>query len=314
MAQCKMCGRKGFLLSVSANGLCKPCDAVFVLAVQQRGRVIWDCMKLINESKNTETRLSRCDLLIEHAQALLQYENMGIYTVNPSPSQLLSQYKSILAQLRGEQAVGQLRRDKGFETRGNAGDKQEVECPYCGVELAPVPKRKTKCRACGNDVYVRSDPFNKQRAHYLKREDALSLDMVKNLQVTEKEFRKAERDAPTGRPLRRVIEGLLDMKRDKATRSGDWHSLKMVAFEQARLQHDLGEDFFDTLQEAARSDLHCYRSQGVKRVEVYTTGCETCKRMNGKVFTVSAALNSMPIPVKECENGWCCCIYVPTID
>lgn len=99
MAQCKMCGRKGFFLLVSANSLCKSCEPIVVMNVQQRGRIINDCMKLVAESKNMKTRLSRCDLLIEHAQALLEYEHKGIPTVSPSPSQLLSEYTAMRDQV-----------------------------------------------------------------------------------------------------------------------------------------------------------------------------------------------------------------------
>ena len=92
MAQCKMCGQKGFFLSVSENGLCKSCELIFVMDLQQRGRIINDCIKLVNESKNMSTKLSRYDLLKEHAQALLEYEHKGIPTISPSPSQFLSEY------------------------------------------------------------------------------------------------------------------------------------------------------------------------------------------------------------------------------
>lgn len=99
MAECKMCGRKGLFLLVSANGLCKSCESIVVMDVQQRGRIINDSMKLVAESKNMKTRLSRCDLLIEHAQALLEYEHKGIPTVSPFPSQLLSEYTAMRDQI-----------------------------------------------------------------------------------------------------------------------------------------------------------------------------------------------------------------------
>jgi len=92
MAQCKMCERKGIFLSVSENGLCKSCESIVVMNIQQRVRIINDCIKLVNESKNMSTQLSRYDLLREHAQALLEYEHKGIPTINPSPSQFLSEY------------------------------------------------------------------------------------------------------------------------------------------------------------------------------------------------------------------------------
>jgi len=92
MAQCKMCGRKGFFLSVSKDGLCKSCESIVVMDIQQRGRIINDCIKLVNESKNMNTQLSRYDLLKEHVQALLEYEHKRIPTISPPPSQFLSEY------------------------------------------------------------------------------------------------------------------------------------------------------------------------------------------------------------------------------
>jgi len=46
-----------------------------------------------------KTRLSRCDLLVEHAKALLKYERKGIPTVSPSPSQLLTEYTAMRDQI-----------------------------------------------------------------------------------------------------------------------------------------------------------------------------------------------------------------------
>jgi len=92
MAQCKRCGRKGFFLSVSENGLCESCESIVVMDIQQRGRIINDCIKLVNESKNMSTQLARYDLLREHTQVLLEYEHRGIPTISPSPSQFLSEY------------------------------------------------------------------------------------------------------------------------------------------------------------------------------------------------------------------------------
>jgi ssDNA-binding Zn-finger/Zn-ribbon topoisomerase 1 len=156
MAQCKMCGQKGFLLKVSANGLCKSCDPIVVMDVQQRGRIINDCMKLIDESKNIKTRLSRCDLLIEHAQALLEYEHKGIPTVNPSPSHLLSEYMPIRTQMAGGENSDKLLIQKHKEI-------QSVTCPYCNAQLDSMPTRKKKCPSCNNWIFTRIRPSDRQR-------------------------------------------------------------------------------------------------------------------------------------------------------
>ena len=99
MGECRLCKRKGLFLSVNANGLCKACNPIVVMDVQQRGRIIDDSMKLVASSKKMGTRLSRCDLLLEHAAALTEYENKGIPTISPAPSQLLREYTSTRDQI-----------------------------------------------------------------------------------------------------------------------------------------------------------------------------------------------------------------------
>jgi len=124
MAQCERCGKKGFFVFVNANGLCKDCaeerqcklcekwtllittnglcyacDSIVVMDVKQRARIMTDCEELITNSKKMDTRLSRCDLLLEHAQALLKYEKKGIPTIDPDPSQYLKKYTAKRVQI-----------------------------------------------------------------------------------------------------------------------------------------------------------------------------------------------------------------------
>ena len=207
MAQCKMCGRKGFLLSVDANGLCQSCNPLVVGDVQQRSRIINDCTKLVDKSKNRDTRLSRCNLLIEHAQALLEYEHKGIPTISPSPSQLLSQYAAIRAQLVGE------------GNKPNAESAANV-CPHCGNLLESVPKRKTRCPHCEGDIYVRSNQYG--FSSLVSEADAHCLDWLKAYEISIKQYEKVQK-ATKAKSLRDIIiviqqeqrkQELLSYKRD----------------------------------------------------------------------------------------------------
>lgn len=92
MAQCRLCDKKSFFLTVTSNGLCGPCDRLVQIEVGQRSRIIADCLKLINSSKKLDVRLSRCDILVDHAKFLLGYEQRGIPTINPTPSYILAEY------------------------------------------------------------------------------------------------------------------------------------------------------------------------------------------------------------------------------
>lgn len=93
MPKCKYCDRSGWFLALTQIGLCSSCDPMIRLDTSQRGRILIDCLKLVEESKNLEVKLSRYDLLIECAQALERYERHGIPTIDPHPSEILERYR-----------------------------------------------------------------------------------------------------------------------------------------------------------------------------------------------------------------------------
>lgn len=92
MATCKYCKRNGLFLSVNKSGLCTTCNSAIHIEAQSRLRVINDSVQLVNTGKTTATRVSRCDLIVEHGQALLKYENMGIQVCTPPPSEMVKIY------------------------------------------------------------------------------------------------------------------------------------------------------------------------------------------------------------------------------
>ncbi len=88
MAQCIWCGKKGLFLSIDRNKLCRNCQATISFDFQQRLRIIEDSQKLIEKSKNFNTRIGRIDTLLEHVQALKKYEDKNITTLTPPPSEI----------------------------------------------------------------------------------------------------------------------------------------------------------------------------------------------------------------------------------
>jgi len=206
-------------------------------------------------------------------------------------------------------------------------------CPHCNGRLEKVPQRKTKCPACGNYIYVRTRPSDRQRilvtedmAKQINSEWALIHErqeaerVLGYLGIDDNEYNRAEKELGRkfGKPPtpRDVVWGVLNDRLVTSLGRGDWGEAKMIYFEQALILHKEGRDFFRLLQEGKRCELRSYQSQGVKRVEVLAGSCEKCKHLNGKVFTIKEALDTMPIPVKECENqnGWCRCDWLPIID
>lgn len=92
MAECKLCDRSGWFLSLSHNALCQRCEPFFQLDFRQRVRIIQDSQEIIKASRNLDTKLSRIQLAIDHLTALQKYEQLGIETIQPEPSEAIRNY------------------------------------------------------------------------------------------------------------------------------------------------------------------------------------------------------------------------------
>lgn len=149
MPQCKLCKRSGWLLNTKPNGLCPACNPAYMIALKSHARVMQDCVRLIKESKNYKTRLGRCNIFIETASRLIQYEKLDIPTTNPLPSELVSQMQVRKAELiieheasrpsvpvevplRGASQTGVGRQSKQWGIAGFA--RGEVLCKKAGRE------------------------------------------------------------------------------------------------------------------------------------------------------------------------------------
>ncbi|GAH12288.1 unnamed protein product, partial [marine sediment metagenome] len=83
MATCKNCDKSGFFVFVNSSGLCNECSPIITSIINNNFRIISESIELIKKSKNFKTRLSRCDLILNIAEKLLEYENKGIQSIKP---------------------------------------------------------------------------------------------------------------------------------------------------------------------------------------------------------------------------------------
>ncbi len=116
MAQCQSCGKRGMFLSLNRNGVCGEC-AMHVprdianreriikesmmppLDLVNRERIIKESMALIKKTTNLDTMMSRLDLVTEHLNVLVGYEQRGIPTTIPAPSHLLAELEKSRGQI-----------------------------------------------------------------------------------------------------------------------------------------------------------------------------------------------------------------------
>jgi len=204
----------------------------------------------------------------------------------------------------------------------------ESKCPYCDTRLDPTPKKKRNCPSCGKVILVRTRPSDRQRVlvteeEAKKIEEEWSKDQrierykrkLESYGIDEREYSKIERELTKkwGRATSAgdVIWAAFNKVLQEAMKRSDWQQMKVIYYGQARFLYEEGEEFFFIRQEAAKSELRSYQESGVKKVEILAApdSCDKCKALESKQMSIEQALKSLPIPVKDCANGFCRCLY-----
>jgi hypothetical protein len=74
--------------------LCKTCAPIVNINISQLARIIMESINIVNTSKNLDTQLSRCNVIISRAQGLLSYEIRNIPTIKPHPADLINEFNN----------------------------------------------------------------------------------------------------------------------------------------------------------------------------------------------------------------------------
>lgn len=186
-------------------------------------------------------------------------------------------------------------------------------CPSCGATLPKMPSRKTKCKVCGQFMYVKSTPDNREKrlmtedeadaaerlwaAHY-EQQQAGQLAAITGIQ--------AETSIAASKPALMALAS--NQRADKQQR-------KMAAFSLVRLSETQEErESWSAMVYAM--DLEMMQSGGaVPQVMIRgeATRCAVCARLDRQVINIDQALAQMPLPPRDCPkiaDGYpCLCWY-----
>ena len=100
------------------------CEPNWAMDVRQHGRIISGSVKLVNESSNLKTRLSRVDVATNSFRELLRYERRGIQTLETPPSEAIGKLASIKKNIIEEHLRNELVRARAkSETASTAASK-----------------------------------------------------------------------------------------------------------------------------------------------------------------------------------------------
>lgn len=202
-------------------------------------------------------------------------------------------------------------------------------CPNCSAQLAKMPTRKTKCRACGQPVFLKSTPENREKVlmteaqaaaaeaawskHYFVNRAAEQWQLlgVNPIQVRERLL--------TAQDYRSAwIDIVLD-----AARSGSGNLGRFMAWREAAAQfaEDGDRRALECLRGAAAEALRQLSTAGIRRVKVEAGYSQSkhkvCWDMGEKLAVgIDEALSTYPLPNPACPNqykkielGYCTCSY-----
>lgn len=167
MARCAVCNERGAFEKFKGTKLCSRCAGVIALELKNTGRIVADSERLIETSKNLDTKLKRCDLIISKAQELTRYEQMGIRIMDPLPSSYVEQYKS-----RRDQIVVDTMRELAEETKKKSANNEDSK-----KTAADLKKAATTIRDSGEEV---NQSYNREVLGQMEKE---LLDLAQQAQI-----------------------------------------------------------------------------------------------------------------------------------
>ncbi len=221
---------------------------------------------------------------------------------------------------------------------GGAPLGETARCPSCQAVLLKCPQRKTKCRECGQPIYVKTLPTTRERvlataaqaeaieAEWAARSELASLESyLKDWHLSLDVFHRRLASGADNKP-RDILWGMANESLQGLMRAGDFQGLKARYYDMALFVGREGHDPTYLLRAAHQAELQGYLQLSVvRRVSVLTCGpddaCAACLELEGKEFSIEEALRLMPIPCPACTTdvvgtgiGFCRCLYSPIID
>lgn len=202
----------------------------------------------------------------------------------------------------------------------------KLECPTCKQALEKYSRFRFKCPHCRNWIYysrddrlVTKEEYDRLRAEYNEawlqraKEEELA-----TIGLDEAMIQRRAKDllTKTGVTQNRfaVIQHLFN---ETILKLKDLNEMEERYRNLAGILNRAGEESFSILKAAAKTRLAIFRKEGFKNVSIVAgQGCEACRQLDGKVLSITEALRTNPLPIKECANypwneelSFCTCWY-----
>jgi hypothetical protein len=198
-------------------------------------------------------------------------------------------------------------------------------CPYCSLELDPLPKAKKRCPGCGQPIYARTGPdgityllqvgdlpvldqawadYHEARA-YRAKVAALGVDFdAHEAEMHRQDARYAARDVWWSAVNDYILAALA---------RADWFAAQAGYFAHARDLAGHGQPWADVARAGFKMELQQLLGV-VESTDVFACKCRVCQLDADRRLLVAAEISAPTLPHADCEKGWCGCDYLPSFD
>lgn len=202
-----------------------------------------------------------------------------------------------------------------------------IACPYCHHALAKMPQRRSMCKACKQLIYIKGTPSDRTKRLMTEAEamaaeaewgayhaKAKAAENMRVIGLGTPDLEKAQRDYGLEPDEAAVVLATL-VSEDPAA---DLLHRKIACDQLARDCEVQREPFQEHMRRAHFFDLHMLRLSGVRTVEIVAmdNACKACKRLDGRKYSVRAAIVQLPLPCPDCttetihgDPGYCRCSW-----
>lgn len=196
-------------------------------------------------------------------------------------------------------------------------------CPYCSLELDPLPKAKKRCPGCGQPIYARMGPdgityllkvgdlpvLDQAWAEYHEARDyrakvaALGVDFdALEAEMQRRDARHSPRDVWWSAVNEYILEALA---------RADWFTAQAGYFAHARDLAEHGQPWADVARAGFKLELREYL-RDVDSADILACRCRVCQLDAGRRLLIAEELSAPTLPHADCEEGWCACDYLPS--
>lgn len=204
---------------------------------------------------------------------------------------------------------------EGMPVCRQCADEQDPRCPYCHESLPKLPKRKTKCPHCDNEIVVRSRQtlFASSLLTQIQAFELKWLPVLESHGISESEYSRLKRDLQNQRAGFSTAD-FVWAAFNKATHADVYRK----AFDMGRFLFETGRDPTMQISIALDARLGDLERVGVRYVEINSAGCcSSCRKMHGLRLSIEEARAKKLIPQSCCiressgegKPAWCLCDY-----